>query len=36
MSAFEAIGVMPYDVSPARLRSTEPAEEPSAQDSPVT
>ncbi|GGZ58058.1 transcriptional regulator [Streptomyces inusitatus] len=35
MSAFEAIGKMPYDFSPARLRCMELAEELSAQDSPV-
>jgi len=36
MSAFEAIGKMPYDVSPARWRCRELAMEPSAQDSPAT
>ncbi|GAB2506694.1 MerR family transcriptional regulator [Nocardiopsis aegyptia] len=36
MSAFEAIGTMPYDFSPARLRCMELAEELSAQDSPAT
>ncbi|WP_420707703.1 MerR family transcriptional regulator [Streptomyces sp. NRRL F-5135] len=36
MSAFEAIGKMPYDFSPARLRCMELAEELSAQDSPAT
>ncbi|MEU5400423.1 MerR family transcriptional regulator [Streptomyces sp. NPDC005963] len=36
MSAFEAIGKMPYDFSPARLRAMELAEELSAQDAPVT
>ncbi|WSL51653.1 MerR family transcriptional regulator [Streptomyces sp. NBC_01725] len=36
MSAFEAIGKMPYDFSPARLRCIELAEELSAQDSPAT
>ncbi|MFJ2216684.1 MerR family transcriptional regulator [Streptomyces sp. NPDC101062] len=36
MSAFEAIGKMPYDFSPARLRCMELAEELSAQDSPGT
>ncbi|GAB2781691.1 MerR family transcriptional regulator [Streptomyces daliensis] len=35
MSAFEAVGKMPYDVSPARLRCWELAEELSAQDSPA-
>lgn len=35
MSAFEAIGKMPYDFSPARLRCMELAEELSAQDSPA-
>ncbi|HUQ54664.1 MerR family transcriptional regulator [Lentzea sp.] len=35
MSAFEAIGKMPYDFSPARLRCVELAEELSAQDSPA-
>ncbi len=34
MSALEAIGKMPYDFSPARLRCMELAEELSAQDSP--
>lgn len=32
MSAFEAIGKMPYDFSPARLRCTELAQELSARD----
>ncbi|RYJ21820.1 hypothetical protein CU044_6204 [Streptomyces sp. L-9-10] len=36
MSAFEAIGKMPYDFSPARLRCMELAEDLSAQDSPGT
>ncbi|MFJ7325986.1 MerR family transcriptional regulator [Streptomyces cyaneofuscatus] len=36
MSAFEAIGKMPYDFSPARLRCMELAEELSAQDSSAT
>ncbi|MEU0892893.1 MerR family transcriptional regulator [Streptomyces massasporeus] len=36
MSVFEAIGKMPYDFSPARLRCMELAEELSAQESPVT
>ncbi|MEV2235910.1 MerR family transcriptional regulator [Streptomyces phaeochromogenes] len=36
MSAFEAIGKMPYDFSPARLRCMELAEELSAQESPAT
>ncbi|MDI5977623.1 MerR family transcriptional regulator [Amycolatopsis magusensis] len=36
MSAFEAIGKMPYDFSPARLRCMELAEDLSAQDSPAT
>jgi hypothetical protein len=36
MSAVEAIGKMPYDLSPARLRCMELAEELSAQDSPAT
>ncbi|QIQ06071.1 MerR family transcriptional regulator [Streptomyces liangshanensis] len=40
MSAFEALGKMPYDFSPARLRcmevAEELAEEPAAQDSPPT
>lgn len=36
MSVFEAIGKMPYDFSPARLRCMELAEELSAQDSPAT
>ncbi|GLU49420.1 MerR family transcriptional regulator [Nocardiopsis ansamitocini] len=36
MSAFEAIGKMPYDFSPARWRCMELAIELSAQDSPVT
>lgn len=36
MSAFEAAGKMPYDLSPARLRCMELAEELSAQDSPAT
>jgi hypothetical protein len=36
MSAFKAIGKMPYDFSPARLRCMELAEELSAQDSPAT
>ncbi|MGW1714270.1 MerR family transcriptional regulator, partial [Streptomyces sp. NPDC002156] len=36
MNAFEAIGKMPYDFSPARLRCMELAEELSAQDSPAT
>ncbi|WP_328472444.1 MerR family transcriptional regulator [Actinoplanes sp. NBC_00393] len=36
MSAVEAIGKMPYDFSPARLRCMELAEELSAQDSPAT
>ncbi|WP_328498890.1 MerR family transcriptional regulator [Streptomyces sp. NBC_00414] len=36
MSAFEAIGKMPYDFSPARLRCMELAEELSAQESPPT
>ncbi|MFH8614667.1 MerR family transcriptional regulator [Streptomyces sp. NPDC017979] len=36
MSAFEAIGKMPYDFSPARLRCMELAEELAAQDSPAT
>jgi hypothetical protein len=35
MSAFEAIGKMPYDFSPARLRCMELAQELSAQDSPA-
>lgn len=35
MSAFEAIGKMPYDVSPARWRCMELAIELSAQDSPA-
>ncbi|MDA3646909.1 MerR family transcriptional regulator [Saccharopolyspora indica] len=35
MSAFEAIGKMPYDFSPARLRCVELVEELSAQDSPA-
>ncbi|OZM70040.1 MerR family transcriptional regulator [Amycolatopsis antarctica] len=35
MSAFEAIGKMPYDFSPARLRCIELAEELSTQDSPA-
>lgn len=35
MSAVEAIGKMPYDCSPARLRCMELAEELAAQDSPV-
>ncbi|WP_127500762.1 MerR family transcriptional regulator [Actinoplanes solisilvae] len=36
MSAFEAVGKMPYDFSPARLRCMELAEELSAQDSSAT
>ncbi len=36
MSAVEAIGKMPYDFSPARLRCMELAEELFAQDSPAT
>lgn len=36
MSALEAIGKMPYDFSPARLRCVELAEELSARDSPAT
>ncbi|GAB3440383.1 MerR family transcriptional regulator [Streptomonospora sediminis] len=36
MSAFEATGKLPYDVSPARLRCMELAEELAAQDSPAT
>lgn len=36
MSVFEAIGKMPYDFSPARLRCMELAEELSARDSPRT
>jgi len=36
MSVLEAIGKMPYDFSPARLRCMELAEELSAQDSPAT
>ncbi|MFG2170430.1 MerR family transcriptional regulator [Streptomyces niveus] len=36
MSAFEAIGKMPYDFSPARLRCMELEVELSAQDSPAT
>ncbi|WP_371613281.1 MerR family transcriptional regulator [Streptomyces clavifer] len=36
MSAFEAIGKMPYDFSPARLRCMELAEELPVQDSPAT
>ncbi|MFD3971856.1 MerR family transcriptional regulator [Streptomyces cyaneofuscatus] len=36
VSAFQAIGKMPYDFSPARLRCRELAEELSAQDSPAT
>ncbi|EFL43428.1 MerR family transcriptional regulator [Streptomyces griseoflavus] len=36
MSVSEATGKMPYDFSPARLRCTELAQEPSAQDSPAT
>ncbi|PSL00762.1 transcriptional regulator [Murinocardiopsis flavida] len=36
MSAFEAIGKMPYDVSPAQWRCMELAIELSAQDSPAT
>ncbi|WP_436887127.1 MerR family transcriptional regulator [Nocardiopsis dassonvillei] len=36
MSAFEAIGKMPYDVSPARWRCMELAIELSAQDPPAT
>ncbi|MFJ4768028.1 MerR family transcriptional regulator [Streptomyces uncialis] len=35
MSAFEAVGKMPYDFSPARVRCMELAEELSAQDSPA-
>ncbi|MFF7735708.1 MerR family transcriptional regulator [Streptomyces sp. NPDC007984] len=35
MSAFAAVGKMPYDFSPARLRCMELAEELSAQDSPA-
>ncbi|WP_434451685.1 MerR family transcriptional regulator [Lentzea sp. E54] len=35
MSAFEAVGKMPYDFSPARLRCMELALELSAQDSPA-
>jgi hypothetical protein len=35
MSVFEAIGKMPYDFSPARLRCMELAEELSARDSPA-
>lgn len=35
MSAFEAVGTMPYDFSPARLRCMELAGELAAQDSPV-
>ncbi|MEV1046732.1 MerR family transcriptional regulator [Streptomyces sp. NPDC049916] len=36
MSLAEAVGKMPYDFSPARLRCIELAEELSAQDSPAT
>jgi len=36
ISAFESIGKMPYDFSPARRRCMEVAEELSAQDSPAT
>ena len=36
MSAFEAIGKMPYDISPAQWRCMELAIELSAQDSPAT
>ncbi|MGY3677819.1 hypothetical protein ACVWXU_001442 [Streptomyces sp. TE33382] len=36
MSVLEAIGKMPYDFSPARLRCMELAEKLSAQDSPAT
>ncbi|MEU6990959.1 MerR family transcriptional regulator [Streptomyces sp. NPDC046465] len=36
MNVFEAIGKMPYDFSPARLRCMELAEELSVQDSPRT
>ncbi|HEX6343837.1 MerR family transcriptional regulator [Umezawaea sp.] len=36
MSVLEAVGKMPYDWSPARLRCIELAEELSAQDSPAT
>lgn len=36
MSAFEAVGKMPYDFSPARWRCMELAIELSAQDSPAT
>ncbi|MFI2209103.1 MerR family transcriptional regulator [Streptomyces sp. NPDC020141] len=36
MSVLEAVGKMPYDFSPARLRCMELAEELSAQDSPAT
>lgn len=36
MSVFEAIGKMPYDFSPARLRCMELAEELSAQEPPAT
>ena len=36
MSAFEAVGKMPHDFSPARLRCMELAEELSAQDSSAT
>ncbi|MFI5943056.1 MerR family transcriptional regulator [Streptomyces uncialis] len=35
MSAFEAVGKMPYDLSPARVRCMELAEELSAQDPPA-
>lgn len=35
MSALEAIGKMPYDFSPARLRCMELAEELDARDSPA-
>ncbi|MEU0685774.1 MerR family transcriptional regulator [Streptomyces uncialis] len=35
MSAFEAVGKMPYDFSPARVRCMELAEELSAQDPPA-
>jgi hypothetical protein len=35
MSAFEAIGKMPYDWSPARLRCVELVEELAANESPV-
>ncbi|MCY0955995.1 MerR family transcriptional regulator [Streptomyces sp. H27-H5] len=36
MSAFEAIGKMPYDFSPARLRCMELAEELTARESPAS